>query len=1600
MHGYISPEHKITLEDRDAEKEAVQLALEYVSRIEQSPCTGGTEETLDLIFNHTAWEAFVSPAILTSNFLTSNLLANNGSLDSLTDEMFFSLVKSNVIGQTAVFGSGIAIEPGIYSKYSSFVPYAFHKNGTVFAHDVALSYTYQDNNKTVWSGNTSLLEKETVLLTAKIEDGHWTKPYFDCGGGDIWMVTFTSPLFSLDSTGNPKFQGIASVDIELTYIDINQCDPDTSSYSALDVFRGTHACPVTTEGFFAYPKASRFLCISQIWVYHIGFNLMYGALVIKTWRIAIIFRPASKLQRVHLPDKELLKRFLPPMCVVTVYVIAWTVSEKGTTKTLETANLLKYDVCFNRYWLYAIQCAEVCLLLAGCYMCYLVRKAPGHFNESRYITWAVYNGIILGSFLLILTHLIGHSYGPDLLYLLQGLQIQAFVTITLTLIFIPKISALYRKEDIKKTNDTFKITNENKYLRTNDFEATPTKSVVTQTYENITPHPKVLMLRLQPNVDRHTRGDVDKDATKLALEYVSRIEQSPCTGGTEETLDLIFNNTAWETFVSPAILTSNFLTSNLLANNGSLDSLTDEIFFSLVKSNVIGQTTVFGSGIAIEPGIYSKYSSFSPYAYRKNGIVFAHDIALSYTYQDKTTVWYYPLQSMNWENATKTVSKTKFRSGNTSLPEKETVLLTAKLEDGHWTKPYFDCGGGDIWMVTFSSPLFSLDLTGNPKFQGVASVDIELTNIDINQCDPDTSSYSALDVFRGTHRCPATTECWFLKGQGFKRGTYQCVCIKGYYFPNVNAQVKAFSGLEVENSSDTSLGFFAYPGASRFLCISQIWVYHIGFNLMYGALVIKTWRIAIIFRPASKLQRVHLPDKELLKRFLPPMCVVTVYLLAWTISVKGTTETLETSNLLKYDVCFKGYWLYAIQCAEVCLLLAGCYMCYLVRKTPGHFNESRYITWAVYNGIILGSFLLILTHLIGHSYGPDLLYLLQGLKIQAFVTITLTFIYVPKLSALYKKEDIKKTNDTFKITNENKYLRTNDFETTQTKSVGTQTYENVTPNQKVFMLRLSFLITGDSDKEAVQLALEYVSRVEQSPCTGGNEETLDLIFNHTEWEAYVKPAIFTSKFITSILLENNGSLNSLTDEIFFSLVKSIINGQKTIFGLGIALEPGVYSKYSSFAPYAYHKYDTVYVHDIALSYNYQNNNNILWYYNLKKRNWENATRTLSKTKFRSGNISLAEQDTVLLTTNIEDGFWTKPYFDCGGGDIWMVTFTTPIFSLDLSGKPKFQGAAGVDIELTNIDINQCDPDTSNYNVLDVFRGTHKCFPTTECRFLKGQGFKRGAYQCVCSKGYYFPDMNAQVKAFSGLKVENASYANQYKCSPCIEGCTECVDDSPCLYQFMLLFRFPVLLVTLLTCIGIGVLSTATVCFRNELAIKTGSPIFLLLMCGGGVLICSTTFDWSFLWTRLAVPIARAADSSVRYNNFDLNPYSKEDLRLRLRLRTDIASNMDLTSHSRQIQDRLFKLNSLMSTATAHSLHSSSIKTVPFSALCKKEDIKKANNTFKTEYDSKYLKTNTIEATPLKSVGTQTYECSLDQKVLVLKKVIVFTQNYENQSQKF
>ena len=43
------------------------------------------------------------------------------------------------------------------------------------------------------------------VITVAYPDGHWSLPYFDCGGGDIWMMTYTVPFFGYKD-GKFKFK--------------------------------------------------------------------------------------------------------------------------------------------------------------------------------------------------------------------------------------------------------------------------------------------------------------------------------------------------------------------------------------------------------------------------------------------------------------------------------------------------------------------------------------------------------------------------------------------------------------------------------------------------------------------------------------------------------------------------------------------------------------------------------------------------------------------------------------------------------------------------------------------------------------------------------------------------------------------------------------------------------------------------------------------------------------------------------------------------------------------------------------------------------------------------------------------------------------------------------------------------------------------------------------------------------------------------------------------------------------------------------------------------------------------------------------------------
>jgi phosphoserine phosphatase RsbU/P len=105
-----------------------------------------------------------------------------------------------------VYGSTIAVEAGrAGADARPFAPYLFRRqDGFGFADLAREDYAYQ-----------SLPWYRRAADTGRPV---WSSPYFDTGGGNIWMVTYSVPFFSRLSTTHRAIAGVVTADLDLDWV--------------------------------------------------------------------------------------------------------------------------------------------------------------------------------------------------------------------------------------------------------------------------------------------------------------------------------------------------------------------------------------------------------------------------------------------------------------------------------------------------------------------------------------------------------------------------------------------------------------------------------------------------------------------------------------------------------------------------------------------------------------------------------------------------------------------------------------------------------------------------------------------------------------------------------------------------------------------------------------------------------------------------------------------------------------------------------------------------------------------------------------------------------------------------------------------------------------------------------------------------------------------------------------------------------------------------------------------------------------------------------------------------------------------------------------
>lgn len=408
------------------------------------------------------------------------------------------------------------------------------------------------------------------------------------------------------------------------------------------------------------------------------------------------------------------------------------------------------------------------------------------------------------------------------------------------------------------------------------------------------------------------------------------------------------------------------------------------------------------------------------------------------------------------------------------------------------------------------------------------------------------------------------------------------------------------------------------------------------------------------------------------------------------------------------------------------------------------------------------------------------------------------------------------------------------------------------------------------------LALHYIDSVIKNPSKtclyNRSAVTLDQfklnIVNSSFcklYKSHAKQVVWIARSLTGLLIHHNtkkvANLINYHKIFLYELIKSTVFGNTQIVGSGIAFDNDTFlymAKSDSDNPTGFQ--------NLSNKYNFTD----AGFYSIPaKRNYTEV--------WNQRNESLDSLNIPPL--DVQDGYWTDPYFDCMNLEKWIITYSVPFFHRPRE-KAVFSGVIMIDIDINQSDVNQCASDQQ------LFSESNKCLPeTTQCVHIPDGGLRAGSYKCVCQKGFYFPDKNSTTKSFPGSELEQAflnswykttNFSNvEYQCLPCPRGCENCVDDTRCMAEYNVLLRgIPLgiqsFCITVTIVIGIVVLR-----LRKSKVMVASMWILLEMVLIGAVLLYATIIIQYFEPTTticIMIPWFREMGFAVVYGSLVLKVY--------------------------------------------------------------------------------------------------------------------------------
>lgn len=147
------------------------------------------------------------------------------------------IAEKLVSGNPEIYGSAIALEPyALGSDFYYFSPYCYRESngGVIFTLLGSESYHY--------------FTMDWYQLPKELKRSAWTEPYFDKGGGNVMMATFSVPFYR-KAQGTTSFQGVVTADVALSWLQ--------DIVSSIKLYNSGYAFLISQTGvFITHPDSS------------------------------------------------------------------------------------------------------------------------------------------------------------------------------------------------------------------------------------------------------------------------------------------------------------------------------------------------------------------------------------------------------------------------------------------------------------------------------------------------------------------------------------------------------------------------------------------------------------------------------------------------------------------------------------------------------------------------------------------------------------------------------------------------------------------------------------------------------------------------------------------------------------------------------------------------------------------------------------------------------------------------------------------------------------------------------------------------------------------------------------------------------------------------------------------------------------------------------------------------------------------------------------------------------------------------------------------------------------------------------------------------